>query len=99
MWEYAEAGRLLTMECVAATKCIYCQTPLGQFPAKKFDAGSRTLLVQFSICQVCGWWSVYRVHQGDLPRSQAAESYSGAIGCLKELDLKDVSIPLREVRN
>jgi restriction system protein len=98
MWEYAEAGRLLTMECVTATMCIYCQTPLARFPAKKFEAGERTLLVQFSLCLVCGWWTIYRVHQGNLPRSREAESHSGAIGSLKELDLKDVSIPLGEVR-
>jgi restriction system protein len=98
MWEYAEAGRLLTMESVTATECIYCQTPLARLPARKFEAGDRCLLVQFSLCMVCGWWTVYRVHQGDLPRSREAESYSGSIGCLKELDLKDVSIPLGEVR-
>jgi len=98
MWEYAEAGRLLTMESVTATECIYCQTPLARLPARKFEAGNRCLLVQFSLCMVCGWWTVYRVHQGDLPRSREAESYSGSIGCLKELDLKDLSIPLGEVR-
>jgi restriction system protein len=98
MWEYAEAGRLLTMECVTATNCIYCRTPLARLPAKKFEVGERTLIVQFSLCLSCGWWTVYRVHQGDLPRSREAESYSGTIGCLKELDLKDVSIPLGEVR-
>jgi restriction system protein len=98
MWEYTEAGRLLTMESVTATECIYCQTPLARLPARKFVAGDRCLLVQFSLCMVCGWWTVYRVHQGDLPRSREAESYSGSIGCLKELDLEDVSIPLGEVR-
>jgi restriction system protein len=98
MWEYAEASRLMTMECVTAAECIYCQTPLTRLPAKKFEAGERTLLAQFCYCLVCGWWTVYRVHQGEIPRSREAESYSGTIGCLKELDLKDVSIPLGEVR-
>jgi restriction system protein len=98
MWENAEAGRLLTTESVTATECIYCHTPLARLPARKFEAGDRGLLVQFSLCMVCGWWTVYRVHQGELPRSRVAESYSGSIGCLKELDLKDVSIPLGEVR-
>lgn len=98
MWEYAVAGRLMTLDSVAATSCIYCQTPLSRLAAKKFEAGDRSLLVQFSLCLCCGWWTVYRVHQGGLPRSREAESYSGSIGCLKELDLKDVSIPLSEVR-
>jgi restriction system protein len=98
MWEYCEAGRLLTMESVTVTECIFRQTPLVPLPAKKFEAGDRCLLVQFSLCLVCGWWTVYRVHQGHLPRSREAESYSGTIGCLKELDLENASIPLGEVR-
>jgi restriction system protein len=98
MWEYAEASRLMTMECVTAAECIYCQAPLSRLPAKKFEAGELTLLAQFSYCLVCGWWTVYRVHQGEIPRAGEAESYSGTVGCLKELDLNDVSIPLDEVR-
>jgi len=68
------------------------------FPAQKFELGERRLLAQFSICAACGWWSVYRVLQGDNPRTAGIEGYSGAIGCLKELDLTDVSVPLQEVR-
>jgi restriction system protein len=98
MWEYAQASRLMTMNCVTASSCIYCRTRLRRFPAQKFESRDRCLLVQLSICLCCGWWSVYRVHQGDLPRSREAESYSGSIGCLKELDLKDLSIPLSEIR-
>jgi restriction system protein len=42
---------------------------------------------------------VFRVHQGEYARTAGiAESYSGTIRCLKELDLTDVSIPLQEVR-
>ena len=88
----------MTLDSVATTECIYCQTALARLPANKFEVGDRCLLVQFSLCRCCGWWTVYRVHQGDLPRSREAESYSGSIGCLKELDLKDVSIPLNKVR-
>jgi restriction system protein len=98
MWEYAVGGRLMTLESVVATECIYCQTAMYRFPAKKFDSGDRSLIVQFSLCPCCGWWTVYRVHQGFLPRSREAESYSGAIGSLKELDLTDVSVPIDEVR-
>jgi restriction system protein len=98
MWEYAEASRLMTLGNVTSTECIFCQTPLYRFPAKKFDLEERRLLAQVSICLTCGWWTVYRVHQGDLPHSREAESYSGSMGCLKELDLSDSSLPLREIR-
>jgi restriction system protein len=99
MWNYSEAGRLLTIHSVAAEECIFCQYEMSRFPAQKFEAGSKTLLAQFSFCRRCGWWTVYRVHQGEYPRTAGvAEGYSGTIGCLKELDLTDVSIPLTEVR-
>lgn len=38
------------------------------------------------------------MHQGEHPRTPQFECYSGEIGCLKELDLSDVSAPLNEVR-
>ncbi len=38
------------------------------------------------------------MHQGDHPNTPEFECYSGAIGCLKELDLTDVSVPLDDVR-
>lgn len=98
MWEYAEAGRLLTLRSIGATVCLYCRHSMCCFPAQKFELEERRLLVQFSICAFCGWWSVYRVIQGENPRTPGVEGYSGAIGCLKELDLADVSIPLEEVR-
>jgi restriction system protein len=99
MWEYGEAGRILTARCVGARECIYCQSALMRIPAEAFEVGSKRLFVQMSICTECGWWTVYRVHQGEYPRTAGfAEGYSGTIGCLKELDLTDISLPLGEVR-
>ncbi len=99
MWDYAEAGRLLTMRSVRADKCIFCPQKLIRKPAKRWDKDGKTLLAQLSICACCGWWSVYRVIQGKYPRTAGyIESYSGSIGCLKELDLQDISSPLSEVR-
>jgi restriction system protein len=99
MWDYSEAGRLLTIHSAAAEECIFCQYEMLRVPAQKLEAGSQTILVQFSVCRRCGWWSVYRVHQSEHTYTAGwAESYSGTIGCLKELDLTDVSAPLTEVR-
>jgi restriction system protein len=69
-----------------------------RLPSRKFERGPRRLFVQVSLCGRCGWWSVYRVHQGNVPAAQEAEGYSGTIGCLKELDLSDISAPLKNVR-
>jgi restriction endonuclease Mrr len=65
----------------------------------EFEGEDRIYLVQLSLCLQCGWWKVYRVHQGENPRTRhMMEDYVGAIGCLKELDLDDISTPLEEVR-
>jgi len=99
MWEYSEASRLLTIASVSSDECMYCRTQLFRFPAESFEVSPKRLFVQLSICSACGWWSVYRVHQNEFPRTSGImESYSATIGCLKELDLTDISIPLSIVR-
>lgn len=99
MWEYAEAGRLMTINSVYTDNCIFCRTLLFLFPAESFQVKQKRLFVQLSICPQCGWWAAYRIHQGEYPRTAGiAESHSGNIGCLMELDVTDVSTPLNEVR-
>ncbi len=99
MWDYAEASRIATLESVLSDTCIFCQHELIRVPAERFEAGPKILLAQVSVCSACGWWSVYRVHQGEYERTAGiAEGYSGTIGCLKELDLADLSVPLSEIR-
>lgn len=99
MWRYDEAGRLLTLRSIGAAECIYCQYAMHRMSPLKFEQDDLCYLVQLSICLRCGWWYVYRVHQGENPRSRDyVEGYSGAIGSLKELDLEDISAPLDEVR-
>lgn len=99
MWEYGEAARLMTMALVTEPMCIYCKGPMARLPSCKFELDVKVMLAQVSICAQCGWWQVYRIHQNDLPRTAGyAEDHSGTIGCLKELDLDDLSLPLRECR-
>lgn len=101
MWDYADSARLVTAESIYSSNCIYCRSALYQMPSVDFHLPdmNKSLLAQMSVCPRCGWWSVFRVHQGEIPRTaDFAESYSGAIGALKELDLSDISAPLTEVR-
>ena len=99
MWEHREASRIVTLDAVFSEDCIYCRTPLLRFPSASFAKEEKRLFVQLSLCTHCGWWSVYRVHQNEYPRTAGlAEGYSGAVGCLMELDLTDISLPLDEVR-
>jgi len=99
MWEHREASRLVTLDAVFSDDCIYCRTPLFRLPSESFTKDEKRLFVQLSICTHCGWWSVYRVHQNEYPRTAGlAEGYSGAVGCLMQLDLADISLPIDEVR-
>jgi restriction system protein len=99
MWEHREASRLVTLDAVFSDDCIYCGTPLLRLPSASFTKDEKRLFVQLSICPHCGWWSVYRVHQNEYPRTAGiAEGYSGAVGCLMQLDLTDISLPIDEVR-
>ncbi len=99
MWEYSEAGRLVTMLTMDSHVCVFCTLNLVRLPPRKIEDGQKRLLYQLSACRSCGWWTLYRVHQGEHPRSaEIAEGYSAASGCLKVLDLTDISLPLREVR-
>lgn len=99
MWDHREASRLVTLDAVFSDDCIYCRSPLLRLHSASFTKEEKRLFVQPSICTHCGWWSVYRVHQNDHPRTAGlAEGYSGSVGCLMQLDLTDISLPLDEVR-
>jgi hypothetical protein len=99
MWEHREASRLVTLDAVFSDDCIYCRTMLLRLPSASFGKDEKRLFVQLSLCAQCGWWSVYRVHQNEHPRTAGlAEGYSGSIGCLMQLDATDISLPIDEVR-
>jgi len=96
MWEHKEAGRLLTYQSVRTVVCIYCGRDMLRLPAARYEKSPRRLLAQLTVCPYCGWWNVYRAHQGE---DAGIEDYEGAIGSLRELDLADVSVPLAELRS
>ncbi|MDT7542425.1 MAG: restriction system protein [Acidobacteriota bacterium] len=102
MWDYSCASTLLTLNCVTSKKCVWCNKKLLRMDPVGFqaEASQRKLIVQISICPYCGWWTVFRIFQGDHPRSAGLfECYEGAMGSLKEFDLTDISAPLSDVRN
>jgi hypothetical protein len=102
VWDYAEEGQLVTQEAVSSRLCIYCGSKLLRLPSAEFHSSEKgsnhVLLVQESLCNTCGWWSLFRVHQGYHPRTPDMECYSGAIGSLLEFDPTDISVPLSEIR-
>ena len=98
IWQYGHANRLVTLELAAARDCAYCSKPLLHVPPERFEASGKVLLAQVSICVICGWWVVYRVHQNEYERTAGlAEGYSATVGSLVELDVSDLSVPLTEL--
>lgn len=44
MWDYKEAGHVLTIGTVYSDDCIYCRNPLFSFKAAKFEVKQKRLL-------------------------------------------------------
>jgi len=101
MWDYACASTLITLNCITSKNCVWCNKELVRLNpfCSQPEGSSRKLIAQMSVCPYCGWWTVFRIFQGDHPRSAGLfECYEGAVGSLKELDLDDISAPLDDVR-
>jgi restriction system protein len=101
MWEYSESSRLFTLRSVHSKQCIWCHKELHRLDPIyiESDRSQRKLIAQLSVCPHCGWWTAYRVHQGDHPRtSHFYECYDGIVGSLKEFDPADISVPIEDVR-
>lgn len=101
MWEYSEASRLFTLRSVHSKQCIWCYKELLRLdPVHVASKRSRRkLIAQLSVCPHCGWWTAYRVHQGDHPETaHLYECYDGIVGSLKEFDPADISVPIEDVR-
>lgn len=101
MWEYSEASRLFTLRSVHSRQCIWCFKELYRFDPVRIESktSKRRLIAQLSVCRLCGWWTAYRVHQGDHPRTaHLYECYDGIVGSLREFDPADISLPIEDVR-
>src|SRR5215216_3810433 len=101
MWDYCSESTLLTRYCITSENCVWCKKILVRIDPEFYELKNspRKLIVQVSVCPYCGWWTVYRIHQGDHPKTaELFECYVGAIGSLKEFDLADISLPISEVR-
>jgi len=101
MWEYSVASRLFTLRSVHSKQCIWCYHELLRLDPVyvKPKKSHRKLIAQLTVCRHCGWWTAYRVHQGDHPRTaHLYECYDGLVGSLKEFDPADISVPIEDVR-
>lgn len=90
---------------VSVTECLYCSTALETTKSKTYDGSRLVTCFLTRCCPVCGWWVKLDREQypgqlvlGDRGGLMPFEKHYGAAGSLRELNLKDQSIPIEEIR-
>lgn len=84
--------------------CIFCRTKLKLLFDQSEDM-SRLKFIGSQVervfaCQVCGWWKAQRIREVDNFVHRFRDyTLFGAAASLCELDLSDVSNPIKEVRS
>ena len=103
MWEYPETSRdAIFLDWIRSTNCVFCTTPLETHRNSKEREGPRFRQLLVRRCPACGWWTVYLDDEDHLlfgPSPERRYICSGACGSLRELDLSNVDLPIREVRD
>lgn len=112
IWEYNDKSTFLNREIITKPHCVFCDSPMDALPVAHVELEHREEATQVYTCAVCGWWKLIRVDQQMSPRRELTpdsiwdqDGYGSrfsteraAIGSLKELDLKDVRIPIDEIK-
>jgi restriction system protein len=91
---------------INAKQCVYCNSlleiPRSTKSTESHIYASGTFSILVRCCPVCGWWTKREEHliytPGFGPTPSEGEVIYGAAGSLRELDLKDQSIPIEEIR-
>jgi restriction system protein len=86
----------------------FLKTLYGEyFHGEEFSPKSEEYLIKIAVCPICGWWKVHEIHVDDehldfydMPGASVRRSHIeyGAIGSLRELDIKDLHQPIEAVR-
>ena len=110
IWEYNGhvTDKGLVKEGLYLTRCIFCTTELltprdekSLSPARQMKGhyfGEQEQTFKVEICPTCGWWKVRREVLWSKDTLFYAQHYA-AIATLRDLNLKDLSTPLEEVRS
>lgn len=113
IWEYSNQSEDAILVGVAANShiCLYCGTLLNTIQSGYVDYLNSSKIrnpyrdytpppsqdSEIKGCSTCGWWSLISNRYGTSGDLYSKIS-SGAIGSLKNLDLADISTPVKEVR-
>lgn len=100
IWEYVDSSRDTSIESVSTSCCIFCNTNLdiisydkGKIPVSSM--GHSYFVLGF--CPGCGWWRVHSHFDDMWSSTKNIIIDKGAAGSLNELNLTDISTPIKEV--
>jgi restriction system protein len=107
IWDYRDQDPTL-FHLLTMSKCAYCDETLIELFSEKtyqedesiwgWSTEEETLA---TVCPICGWWKVKR-RKFEFAKKIVTHGHDkifGAVTCLKQLDMTDISLPLQEVRS
>jgi restriction system protein len=107
VWIYGDSDRdeKRVREDSSAKTCRYCRNKLGTLKDRvEHPNYDRHILITHSVtvrcCPVCGWWTLLERRDKWMPIMRKSSSGTlASCGVLRNLDLRDQTIPLGEVRD
>ena len=103
IWKYKRKNTKVSEEIYTISYCIFCNTLLKDISPSETNRKYQWDLERelLRVCTCCGWWQ-FKSSLWNLAINQQSKSLYrefGAIGTLKEFDLTDISIPIKEIRS
>lgn len=111
IWDHASVSRDITAEAILRFDCPFCgkrlkiihtsEDSLLPFVGISQQNARTTTKTRAARCTMCGWWN-YSHSKETIWRDHAYHSRGsslwGAAGCLKKLNLSDLSTPIDEIK-
>lgn len=112
IWKYEDNDREPELDIFWSRECIYCQSSLQMLPILAYKIGDNIVPdcwgppfydnsdddTSYTLCLACGWWNVFKGEIFDTGK-RLDEVWYGYSATLKELDTRDISIPIDEIRS
>jgi len=112
IWKYEDEDSDPSLDVFLNRECIFCQSSLRMLPIVTYQFGDDIATdcwrppfydnpdndTSYALCLTCGWWNIFKGIAFDAGR-RLEEAWFGYSAALKELDVRDLSIPIDELLN
>lgn len=101
IWDYAQTPDGQINEFCGKSNCPFCRQQLRRLSGPDLETinyHTRTEMT-VGVCQSCGWWNVQQDVREKIDAFRTQVYDRGSYGVLKNLNVKDIRIPLQEVRD